>query len=251
METVSIREAAERLNVTPKVVRRLVAQGIIPASKAAGPHGEEWRLEAAAVMAQRGAPARAARAVPGPLATPPETHAGRALTEPPVRPAPSRRDDTASEHVRFLQQHVERLTAILDSALARHTPSAPAAAVPEIPDAVLPPPDDMISTVTQALQSSLRGFEGEGIRLLEMGSVRVLWGRPVLWRVAAEAPADVAALLNAILSPGARWDPPGEEVHFVWARDGAGAAVWGTACGAGWFGPTFQEALRSAQVERC
>ena len=85
---------------------------------------------------------------------------------------------------------------------------------------------------------------------VELCSVKLLWGRPVLWRLVAREPRDIAALLDAMLSPAAAWDPPGEEVVFLWARDSVGEVLWGVACGPGWFGAPFEEALRAARVER-
>jgi hypothetical protein len=80
--------------------------------------------------------------------------------------------------------------------------------------------------------------------------VKVLWGKPVLWRVAATESHDVESLLNAILSEEAKWTPPGEEAVFAWVFGPEGDVLWGTACGPGWFGPEFEEALRLCHVER-
>ena len=108
----------------------------------------------------------------------------------------------------------------------------------------------LASHVTEALQSSLASLGTGCIHALEMCSVKVLWGKPVLWRVVAEQPGDVTALVEAVLSPEAAWDPPAAEVVFLWARDAVGDVVWGVACGADWFGTPFQDALRQARVER-
>lgn len=248
VETISIREAAERLGVSHKVVRRLVAQGIVQARKEAGGHGEEWRLDVDSVEAYRsGAPATPPPP-PRPKPAPPPDPTVPALTPP----SPQSADLEADK--RFLQEQVTALTDLLRAAIARG-PSAPSGIPSPGDDApsgapALREPDALAAGVTQALQISLSSLDVNDIRALEMCSVRLLWGKPVLWRVVAEEPADVSALLEAILSPEAAWDPPAGEVVFLWARDAGREVVWGTACGPAWFGAPFQEALRQARVER-
>jgi hypothetical protein len=120
----------------------------------------------------------------------------------------------------------------------------------DIAAATLPTVPAMPCDITAALQSALHSLMPEGISTIELCSVKVLWGRPVLWRVAATAPQDVQSLLNAVLAPEAVWTPPGEEVVFIWALGADGNVVWGAACGPGWFGPGFEDALRGCRVER-
>lgn len=44
VETISIKEAAEILDVSPKTIRAMLKRGDIRAEKAQGRHGEEWRI---------------------------------------------------------------------------------------------------------------------------------------------------------------------------------------------------------------
>jgi len=55
--TVSLREAAERLGVSARTMRRYVLEGQVSASQAVGPHGPEYRVDVdslAALVAKRG-----------------------------------------------------------------------------------------------------------------------------------------------------------------------------------------------------
>lgn len=252
LETISIREAAERLGVSVKVVRRLVAQGALHAEKTRGRHGEEWRVDAAAL------PQSLPVSAPSGLSrTPPATGEPRGMEH---RAEEGGGNDVCNSLLRdkeFLQRQVEALTALLTQAISFSAPYPPlsggvASATSAAMEAALPDAAGSLSVagITSALQSSLRLVEPASVAVTEMCSVRVLWGRPVLWRLLAREEADLAALREAILSPQATWDPPGEEVVFLWMRDPEGAVVWGCACGPGWFGPAFEEALRSARVER-
>lgn len=233
-----------------KVVRRLISQGTLRAEKVRGNHGEEWRVDAAS-LSRASEPAT------------PSEHAPRPEQRDTSRPTPavewSDERDALLRDKEFLQRQLETVNGILAHAL---TPAA-GATLPALP---LPPPSvrdgqavegtvpsSTLSTfpnVTAALQSSLRLVEANGISAVEMCSVRILWGRAVLWRLVARGSADLAALREAILSPSAVWDPPGEEVVFLFMREAEGAVVWGCACGPHWFGTPFEEALRSVQVER-
>lgn len=246
METITIREAAERLGVSAKVVRRLIAEGSLPAAKARGSHGEEWRVDAASLIGvDVNAPARPAASDPAPAS-------------PPAAEPPAWRDERAGllRDKAFLQNQVEALTTLLGQSMA----ASPFPSLPTLPaqsggDAVaegsLPSPSlPALPNVTAALQSSLRLVDAEDVAVIEMCSVRVLWGRPVLWRLLAREEADRAALRGAILSADAAWDAPGEEVVFIFMRDSDGAVIWGCACGPRWFGPPFEDALRSARVDR-
>jgi excisionase family DNA binding protein len=234
LETISIREAAERLAVSAKVVRRLVAQGTLRAHKLPGAHGEEWRVESGSVAAYRTEPAPATPEFPGVQP--------RAFAPDAAREIESLRDDKA-----FLQRQVETLNALLSRALG--TP-APAALQSSAQTEAASPPSAATPGVTAALQSSLRLVSAPDVAAVELCSVKLLWGRPVLWRLIAREPADVSTLLDAILSPAAAWDVPGEEVVFLWLRDAAGEMLWGCACGPHWFGPAFEDALRIVHVER-
>ena len=55
--TVSLREAAERLGVSARTMRRYVLGGQVSASQSVGPHGPEYRVDVdtlAALVAKRG-----------------------------------------------------------------------------------------------------------------------------------------------------------------------------------------------------
>lgn len=223
----SIREAADALGTHHKVIRRWIAQGRLQASKISGGHGPEWRIDRASLEALRQS---------GPSVS------ERTRKEPPTPRAsyPSPSSDLSDDKA-FLQKQVERLTTLLEHALACPTPAVSETSTPASPALV---------NVTAALQSALRTLDRESIEALQFCSVRVLWGRPVLWRTEARERADVDALLDAILSTDASWDPPGEEVVYLYAVSANGEALWGTACGSEWFGPAFVERLREARVER-
>jgi excisionase family DNA binding protein len=237
LETNSIREAAERLAVSAKVVRRLVAQGTLSAHKMPGAHGDEWRVDAASLAAYKATPAPprpASPAVPAPTAAP--------------APAFDREVESLREDNAFLQRQVDSLGALLSRTLDAPRPSAPLPATIEIETEK--PPSAPAPGVTAALQSSLRLVSAPEVAAVELCSVKLLWGRPVLWRLIAREPADVATLMDAILAPTAAWDAPGEEVVFLWLRDAAGEVLWGCACGPHWFGAAFEDALRIVHVER-
>jgi excisionase family DNA binding protein len=237
LETNSIREAAERLAVSAKVVRRLVAQGTLRAIKMPGAHGDEWRVDAASLAAYKASPSP-----PRPASPSVPAH-----TEAPA-PALHRELDSLREDKAFLQKQVDSLGALLSRALDAPRPAPPHAASTET-DAEQPPSSPAPS-VTAALQSSLRLVSAPEVAAVELCSVKLLWGRPVLWRLIAREPADVATLMDAILAPTAAWDAPGEEVVFLWLRDAVGEVLWGCACGPHWFGAAFEDALRVVHVER-
>ena len=249
LETISIREAAERLGISVKVARRLVSQGALRATKSRGPHGEEWRVDVASLEAYQHDTAP----------PPPSPSPAWSATPSPSPAAPDAEVEALRRDKAFLERQVETLTALLRRALESPPAAPPPGGVPApaaeaadapAPHGALAGPGPSLTGVTEALQSSLRLVDPADVGAVEMCSVKVLWGRPVLWRLRAREPEDVRGLMNAILAPGAAWDAPGEEVVFLWVTDGAGAALWGCACGPGWFGPGFEEAVRAARVER-
>ncbi|HEY3265810.1 MAG TPA: helix-turn-helix domain-containing protein [Armatimonadota bacterium] len=248
VEYISIREAAERVGVGHKVIRRLVSQGVIAASRFHGAHGVEWRIDASSLDAYA-----AHRAAPRPAAGPPAPAAPASAKEMTAAApeALSRGVQAELEALRvdkqFLTRQLDAMTSLLSSALSGAV-APPAAPTPHTDGAAAaaPPP----ANVTAALQSSLQSLGPEAVRSFELCSIKVLWGKPVLWRVAVEELDDVARLVSAVLSPTAQWVPPGEEVVFVWAFDAMGSVLWGAACGPGWFGADFEAELSACRVTR-
>lgn len=230
MDTCSIQEAATALEIHHKVVRRLINQGRLTAVKLPGRHGPEWRVDTTSLESLKKEGMRSPDATVPSLSQPME-----ARTAPSSHPAHHFLEDK-----RFLQAQVERLTLLLGQALGQ----------------TLPPSETPVQAavsyreVTEALQSALRSLDRDQVQALQFCSVRVLWGRPVLWRTETQDPGDVNSLLEALLSQEAAWDPPGEEVVYVYALSPSGEVLWGTACGPGWFGPAFRDRLREARVER-
>jgi excisionase family DNA binding protein len=225
METLTVSEAAGRLGVNHKVIRRLISQGHVDASLRMGRHGPEWRIDAASL----------------------ESYRERAYGDAPVagavsasaRPAPATAQmlEELREDKRFLREQVDRLTSILQNG--------------GTPDAASPGrPEPASGAVTGSLQQALRLAGPEHIASMEFVAPRASHDHAMLWRTAARNPADIAALIGAVLSDTAQWDPPANECLFVFARDATGGVLWGAACGPGWFGPAFIEALRRARVER-
>lgn len=236
MESISIREAADRLGVSHKVIRRLVSQGTLEAYKRPGSHGAEWRVEVASLLAyqsgqsapRHGSPTRVRLSAPSPSPTTTDEHLEA---------------DAWHSDKEFLQGQILRLTDLLAVALGRPASNTPEPMV-EVQGA------HGESTVTSALQSSLEAVRQEGIAGIELCSIKVLWGRPVLWRTNVTDADDVATLVDAIMSDAAQWKAPGEELVYIWALGAEREVLWGTACGPGWFGPEFEEALRNCRVER-
>lgn len=237
MDSISIREAADRLAVSQKVIRRLISQGTLEAYKHPGAHGAEWRVEIASLSAYQSGQSPARHGTPTRVRLP--------VTQSP-NPNQSELADPDSwcADKAFLQDQVIRLTEMLGTSLSSgrlaHTAEI------AVPDSGAQPLPD----VTTALQSSLRSVAEADITGIELCSVRVLWGSPVLWRVEATAAEDIQSLRSAVLSEEATWMPPGEEVVFIWALGANREVLWGTACGPGWFGPAFEETLRGCRVER-
>lgn len=231
METLSVSEAAARLGVNHKVIRRLIAQRLVDATMRMGRHGREWRINAASLESYRErtygeAPERDAPASAGaPIASRPAAPSAHLVEE-------------LREDKRFLRDQLDRLTSILQNGGPAPCPETSAASAPG-PKAV-----------TASLQQALRMAGPDAVSSLEFTATRLLWGRPVLWRMAARDAADVSALIDAVLSSSAEWDPPAGECLLVVARNADGDVLWGTACGPGWFGPRFVEALRGSRVER-
>lgn len=236
MESISIREAAERLGVSHKVIRRLISQGTLEAYKRPGSHGAEWRVEVASLAAYQAG-----------QSSPRHNPVSRVrLSVPPPAPSPSteRPEPESWEGERaFLREQICRLTDLLSASMgkaplyAAERPSSEVMGVEAI-------------TVTSALQTSLESARHEGISGIELCTIKVLWGRPVLWRTEVTDTSDVAALVQAILSDTAVWAAPAEELVYIWALGAEREVLWGTACGPGWFGPEFEETLRNCRVER-
>ena len=236
MESISIREAADRLGVTHKVIRRLISQGTLEAFKHPGSHGAEWCVEVSSLAAYQSGQSA------------PRHHTAsrdRLPVSPPSPTTPEGRSepDSWQSDKTFLQEQIHRLTDLLSVALGR-----PPANPPEASMDGLPSPEAF--TVTSALQASLESALHEGIAGIELCSIKVLWGRPVLWRTEVTDAADVSALVEAILSDIAAWVAPGAELVYIWALGQEREVLWGTACGPGWFGPAFEETLRNCRVER-
>jgi excisionase family DNA binding protein len=230
MDSINVSEAAARLGVNHKVIRRLIAQGHVSAALRMGRHGKEWRIDPASL----------------------DSYQSRSLEDIPVEPTPARRAEAPASGVldelrqdkAFLQEQVRRLT----KALSRR------GLLPEAEPLDEPGTSEgkrtTLPALTEPLQNALRLVDPGSVVALEFAATREIWGRPVLWRTVARGRTDVAALLDAILAPGAEWDPPAAPTCFVFVRDASGGTLWGTACGPRWFGPAFEQALRRARVER-
>lgn len=118
--TVSLREAAERLGVSPRTMRRYVRDGTVSASQAVGPHGPEYRIEAATLDRLAATPGQSVKGsrgqvVPGALATVANTLAERVT-----------QDAAALERAWSRVADLERENAELRGQLAQITTGTPA-----------------------------------------------------------------------------------------------------------------------------
>jgi len=150
LESISIREAADRLGVSHKVIRRLISQGTLEAYKRPGAHGAEWRVEMSSLVAyQNGQSAprhAAATRVRLAAAPPPPNHHVEENEE-----SESWKADKA-----FLQDQIRQLTAIVSAAVS----CSPFSAQTETSDSVAIPAG--YGEITASLQSSLRTVSAAG-----------------------------------------------------------------------------------------